>query len=307
MPSDRDPFAHYRARLDALGWKPSSVLGQNFLLDPSLHKWIAEQAAPGPNDLVIEIGVGLGFLTRELAARAGRVLAVEIDQRLLALTRGELASATNIEWLEGDALGGPGRTLRPEIGAAAAAAAAAGGAVLVVANLPYSISGPLLAELVALEVLPARAVLLVQKEMAQRAAAPCGHTDYGGLSAVVQAAFHGKLLRLVPPQVFRPRPKVMSGLLGLTARAAGPLFGRTGAERREFEAFVRQLFQQRRKVLRTTLPAAAAAIGRLPPQLDEAVLAGRAELVPPDTLVAWWQACRSRPAAGGGGADGSRP
>lgn len=302
MTSERDPFAHYRARLDALGWKPSSVLGQNFLLDPSLHRSIAEQAAPGPNDLVIEIGVGLGFLTRELAARAGRVLAVEIDERLLTLTRDELAAIPNIDWVLGDALGGAGRTLRPEIGAAAQATAAAGGAVLVVANLPYSISGPLLAELVALEALPARAVLLVQKEMAQRAAAPCGHADYGGLSAVVQAAFHGKLLRLVPPQVFRPRPKVMSGLLALTARTSGPLFGHTGAERREFEAFVRQLFQQRRKVLRTTLPAAAAAIGRLPPVLDDAALGGRAEQVSPDTLVAWWQACRPAPGVGGGGA-----
>ena len=307
MASDRDPFADYRARLDALGWKPSSVLGQNFLLDPSLHRWIAEQAAPGPNDLVIEIGVGLGFLTRELAARAGRVLAVEIDERLMTLTRGELAAASNVEWVLGDALGGPGRTLRPEIGAAAKATTAAGGAVLVVANLPYSISGPLLAELVALEVLPTRAVLLVQKEMAQRAAAPCGHPDYGGLSAVVQAAFHGKLLRLVPPQVFRPRPKVMSALLGLTARCPGPLHDRSGAERREFAAFVRQLFQQRRKVLRTTLPAAAAAIGRRPPLLDDAVLAGRAELVAPDTLVAWWQGCCPGPALDGGGAERSVP
>lgn len=303
MTTDRDPFAEYRARLDALGWKPSSVLGQNFLLDPTLHRWIADQAAPGPNDLVIEIGVGLGFLTRELAARAGRVLAVEIDERLMELTRAELAASTNIEWVLGDALGGPGRTLRPEIGAAAAATAAAGGAVLVVANLPYSISGPLLAELVALEALPTRALLLVQKEMAQRAAAPCGHADYGGLSAVVQAAFHGRLLRLVPPQVFRPRPKVMSGLLALAAREEGPLLGSTGAERREFAAFVRQLFQQRRKVLRTTLPAAASAIGRQPPALDEQALGGRAELVPPDTLVAWWRACRRGPAVGGGGAD----
>ena len=295
MSDERDSFARYRARMDALGFQPSSVLGQNFLLDPSLHRWIAEQAAPGPNDVVVEIGVGLGFLTRELAARAKRVVAVEIDRRLLQLAQEELGHATNIQWVAGDALGGPGRTLVPEIGAAGAAAVADGGALLVVANLPYAISGPLLAELQALDVLPQRAVLLVQKELAQRVAAPCGADDYGGLSALVQASWQARSLRDVPPQVFRPRPKVMSAILGLTQRPGGPLLATTGAERRAFATFVRQLFQQRRKVLRTTLPAAAAAIGCAAPALAPELLAGRAEQLPPETLVAWWRQCVALP------------
>ena len=89
--SSRDPFRAYRARLEALGFRPSSARGQNFLLDPSLHRWIADTAGPGANDVVLEIGVGLGFLTRELAGRAGSVLGVEIDKRLFGVAGKELA------------------------------------------------------------------------------------------------------------------------------------------------------------------------------------------------------------------------
>lgn len=202
--SGRDRFARYRERLDAVGFKPSSVRGQNFLLDPTLHRWIADQAAPGPADLVVEIGVGLGFLTRELAARAGQVLAVEIEPRLLDIARAELAGVDNVEWLLGDALGGPGRALLPRIGERCAGAT---GRVLVVANLPYSVSGPLLAELAQLSRLPDGIVVLVQKELGQRLSAGVGHADYGGLGVLLQNLFEVRSLRDVSPEVFRPRPR----------------------------------------------------------------------------------------------------
>lgn len=292
--AERDAFSVFRARLDALGFHPSSALGQNFLLDPSLHRWIAERAAPTAADTVVEIGVGLGFLTRELAARAGRVVAVEIDSRLFALARADLADLANLDWVHGDALAGPGRSLHPAI--AAAAPTAAGGELLVVANLPYAVSGPLLAELMALPRVPKRCVLLVQKELAQRVAAPCGASDYGGLSASVQALFTARSLRDVPAQVFRPRPKVTSAILELSRRDDAPLVAAPAAERRGFAGFVRQLFQQRRKALRTTLPAAAAAVGCAPPALPAEVLAARAEAIAPDTLVQWWQRMQAPPA-----------
>lgn len=295
MSSERDPFTDYLARMEAVGFRPSSVLGQNFLLDPSLHRWIVDRAGPGPADTVVEIGVGLGFLTRELALRAGKVLAIEIDPRLFQIAQAELADRPNIQWLLRDALDGPGRTLVEEVAIAGRAAEAAGGRLLVVANLPYAVSGPLLAELVALDPLPARAVVLVQKELAQRVAATCGQSDHGGLSTSVQAVFTAKLLRDVPPQVFRPRPKVMSSLLELQRREGSALAQLDGPSRRQFCAFVRQLFQQRRKVLRTTLPAAARAIGCSPPELPAAVLEQRAEQVPPDTVVQWFCAARLRP------------
>jgi len=286
--AERDPFSRYLAKLQAVGFQPSSSLGQNFLLDPSLHRWIADQAAPTKADTVVEIGVGLGFLTRELAARAGRVIGVEIDDRLLSIARAELADAGNIEWVAGDALGGPGRTLLPQIGAAAAAASSTGGTCLLVANLPYAVSGPLLAEVAALPTLPARAVLLVQKELAVRIAAPPGGSEYGGLAAVVQTLFSAKVLRLVPPQVFRPRPKVMSAVLLLERRTDSLVQLAGAAARREFGVFVRHLFQQRRKVLRTTLAMACAAIGRRQPPRSDAELQQRAEQLAPDSLAQWW-------------------
>ncbi len=292
--AERDPFSTFRVRMDALGFQPSSVLGQNFLLDPSLHQWIAARAAPTAADTVVEIGVGLGFLTRELAARAGRVVAVEIDGRLLQLAQEELAAVTNVQWVHADALSGPGRSLHPAIGEAALAVAAAGAGArcLVVANLPYSVSGPLLAELVALPALPAHGVLLVQKEMAQRLAARVGEPEYGSLSALVQSVFTVRALRDVPPQVFRPRPKVMSAILELVRRDDAVLATATAVERRAFAVFVRQLFQQRRKVLRTTLPVAAAAAGRVAPELPADVLSARAETMGPEPLVALFQQCR---------------
>ncbi len=289
--TERDSFGAYLAKMAAVGFQPSSVLGQNFLLDPTLHRWIADQAAPTAADTVVEIGVGLGFLTRELAPRARLVLGIEIDERLHGIARGELAEFTNIQWVLGDALGGPGRSLVPQIGAAVMEAHARGGQCLMVANLPYSVSGPLLAELAALPELPDRAVLLVQKEMAVRIAGRPGSADYGGLSAAVQALFTARVLRDVPPQVFRPRPKVMSSILRLERRTDSlPELG-PGAARRAFGIFVRQLFQQRRKVLRTTLPAAAAAIGRQAPVRSAEELQGRAEQLLPDTIAAWWRDC----------------
>lgn len=290
--SERDAFAAFRARMDAIGFRPSSSLGQNFLLDPSLHRFLAELAGPTLADTAVEIGVGLGFLTRELAARAGAVVAVEIDERLFQLAREELAGAANIQWTLGDALGGPQRTLHPAI--AAAAPAMPGGRLLVVANLPYSVSGPLLAELCALPALPARAVLLVQKEMAERVAARFDTSDYGGLAAQVQALYRARLVRDVSPQVFRPRPKVVSAVLELALRDDSPLAAVPAASRRNFSVFVRQLFQQRRKALRTTLPAAAVAAGHAPVAWEDALLAGRAEAAAPDVIAQWW----ARSAAG---------
>jgi 16S rRNA (adenine1518-N6/adenine1519-N6)-dimethyltransferase len=239
---------------------------------------------------VVEIGVGLGFLTRELAARAGRVFGVEIDTRLLALATEELGTTDNIEWIAGDALGGAGRTLHPAIAEALARPLVAGGRRLVIANLPYAVSGPLLAELVAVAPAVDGAAVLVQKEMAQRVAAGVGTADYGGLSVAVQSTFAAALLRDVPPDVFRPRPKVVSAILRLQRRADA-LSGSTD-ERRQFLLFVRHLFRQRRKALRTTLAAAATAIGGSLPPVDERVLQQRAEAIAPAVIAGWWRACR---------------
>lgn len=278
--TERDSFADYRARLDALGFHPSSTLGQNFLLDASLHRWLCEQANPTADDLVVEIGVGLGFLTRELASRAGQVLGIEIDARVLTIAREDLASHRNVELVHADALSGPQHTLCEAI-VAASNQSRARGEFLVVANLPYAVSGPLIAELACLPTPPLRAVLLVQKELASRIAAGVDMPDYGGLSVLAQSVFATRVLRDVPAQVFRPRPKVTSSVLLLQRRPLASAW-QSSALRRQFAGFVRRLFQQRRKVLRHNLPAAYSQCGmQVPSNLPSEVLALRAEVLAP--------------------------
>lgn len=288
----RHSFEHYRDLLASLGWRPSSTRGQNFLLDPSLHRWIAECAVPTRNDLAVEVGAGLGFLTRELAARAGQVLAVEIDERLLAIARADLADSTNVEWLLGDVLGGPGGTWLPAIAQRTAALLPAGGRRLLVANLPYAISGPLLAEVATMAVPFDVCIVLIQKEMAGRVAAAPGTADYGGLTVLLQSVYSARSLRDVPPEVFRPRPKVVSAVLQLVRRPDLAADLVPAAARAEFATFVRHLFRQRRKVLRTSLAAAAAAIGGAVPNLSGEVLASRAEASSPAAILDFWRGCR---------------
>jgi 16S rRNA (adenine1518-N6/adenine1519-N6)-dimethyltransferase len=287
----RDPFARYRDELSAVGFKPSTSRGQNFLLDPSLHRWIAEQAGPTESDTVIEIGVGLGFLTRELAARAGNVLAVEIEPRLLAIAQRDLVDATNIEWLEADGLGGPGRTLAPRICEVAEACA---GRLLVVANLPYSVSGPMLAELAQLSRIPDRIVVLVQKELGQRLAAKHGSGTYGGLSGLMQSMFVARSLRDVSPSVFRPRPNVWSSIIGLDRRDDVPAELHQSPARRRFAFFLRKLFGQRRKTLRRTFALAKEALERPDSVLREEWSGKRAEQLSPAELVELWIDCEGR-------------
>lgn len=290
MTQERDGFQRYRDRMAALGFRPSSTMGQNFLLDPSLHRWLAECAVPTATDTVVEIGVGLGFLTRELAARAGRVLAVEIEERLYDIARAELTTASNIEWVLGDALGGPGRSLHARIGESCEAAS---GRVLVVANLPYSVSGPLLAELAQLPRLPDGVVVLVQKELGQRLSAGVGHRDYGGLGVLLQNLFEVRSLRDVSPEVFRPRPKVWSAVVGLRRSADLPAALASGEARRSFARFVRTLFAQRRKVLRTTAAAAARELGCDGFEVPVGLAGQRAEQLSPRQVCELWAAVSS--------------
>lgn len=280
----RDAFADYRARLDALGFKPSSVRGQNFLLDPTLHRVIADAAECGPADLVLEVGVGLGFLTRELAQRAAAVVGVEIDERLFSVAGEDLRVRHNVTLVLADALGGPGGSLPESVREALRARMQPRGAFLVVGNLPYAASGPLLAELACFDPLPDRIVVLVQKELGDRLAAKCGEDDYGGLSALLQTFYSVERLRTVGSEVFRPRPKVASAICRLRRRDTASSW--TAVDRRLFQRFLRALFGKRRKALSTTFGEAAAAIDAAAPSLGHDLLRRRAESLTPEELVA---------------------
>jgi 16S rRNA (adenine1518-N6/adenine1519-N6)-dimethyltransferase len=217
MTKNRRPgFDELRARLRSTGFRPSSSRGQNFLVDRNLLEAIARDAEIAPRDTVLEIGSGPGGLTTILGSLASRVVAFEIEPRLAALAREATAAIPGVEIVVGDALGGRSKHgLHPRIEECLAAAESP----LVVANLPYSIAAPLLANLFERERPPRRAIVMIQREVADRLLAEAGTREYGALTVALRAGAAIERVREVPREVFRPRPKVASAVVRLTPLA----------------------------------------------------------------------------------------
>jgi 16S rRNA (adenine1518-N6/adenine1519-N6)-dimethyltransferase len=211
-------------------------LGQNFLKDPHYISMIADAARIGPGDQILEIGPGLGHLTRELADRAGRVLALELDGRLIPRLREEFGANINVELVEADALEYPYGSLS--------------GKWKVVANLPYYISTAILQKLIFYRDRFAGLTLMLQKEVAERIAASPGGKEYGYLSVLVQLYTEPRLEFTVPPGAFSPRPGVDSAVVTLAIRE------RPAVSLRDEDFFMRVVkaaFSQRRKTLKNAL------------------------------------------------------
>lgn len=215
------------------------ALGQHFLRDVGIARAIVDLVGPTARDLVVEIGPGTGALTAELAGRAGRLIALEVDPLLAARLR---ARVPGVEILEADA-----RTWNY-----AALAAPPGGRVLAVGNLPYSVGKPILMALVAAHATIAEMALMLQREVAERVAAPPGGKTYGSLSVLTQLYSDVRVALRVPPGAFRPPPKVESAVLHLRT-LPGPRVPLT--DERRFQVIVRAAFAQRRKTLANALAA----------------------------------------------------
>jgi len=274
-----------RSLLEKHGLRPQRDLGQNFLVDDALAARLVERAGVEPGDSVIEIGAGLGVLTRALATRARRVLAVEVDSGLVRLLRAEATLPENVELLHADALELDLAALAGELGAP----------VRVVANLPYAASSPLLrALLAARHSLRAWSVLL-QREVALRIAATCGSRDYGSLAVLHALAARVERSGELKPGCFHPRPRVMSTALRITPRADTPLRAEPGRDELDaVERVVRAAFGRRRKMLANALAAVFPA-----ERVAEALAASglnpreRAERLPPDAFLALSRAFES--------------
>ena len=237
----RGPWSEYRAALDAAGFHPSKRLGQNFLLDENVVRAIVRESGVEPGERVLEIGAGVGFLTRALLDAGTRVLAIEIDRRLYDIVHELLGAQPTLTLIRTDVLAGK-HALAPEVQAALPSA----GPWSVVSNLPYQVTGPVLAVLEALPNPPRAMTVLVQREVAERIVAAPGSDAWGALSARLQAAYTARILRHVPPQLFWPKPKVESSVVRLEARADAPSI----ADRAALAAFLRAAFPRRRQVLR---------------------------------------------------------
>ena len=241
-------------RFEEVGIQPKTHFGQNFLIDLNLLHVLVDAAGLESADVVLEVGGGTGSLTSQLATRAGQVICVEIDRQLAQLHREALADFSNVTLLVTDALRNKHR-LQPEVMDAVGAAMAAGTnrTFKLVANLPYHIATPLISNLLASELPPARMVVTIQKEVADRLVSAPRTKDYGALSVWVQSQCRVEILRVMPPAVFWPRPKVDSAIVRIdldpSRRAAIPHLA-------YFHDFTRALFFHRRKFLRSVLTSA---------------------------------------------------
>jgi len=227
--------------------KPLRRLGQNYLHDDNLSRWMAKAVAASVADdprPILEIGPGLGSLTAPLLALHRKVLAIEIDRGACVYLREHFANeaeAGQFDLREGDAL----EEVEPVWSEQGGQFAAVAG------NLPYNVSTPLLAKLSRLEPVPEVFVFTLQLEVCERLAASVGTKAYGQLTVLIQMEYRVKILRRLPGSVFFPPPDVDSAVVELR-RLTPPLVG--PGEREQVARAVRQGFSQRRKKLSNLLP-----------------------------------------------------
>jgi 16S rRNA (adenine1518-N6/adenine1519-N6)-dimethyltransferase len=238
------------------GVRPDRELGQNFLIDSNILGVIDRAAGLAREDVVLEIGGGLGILSEHLAQRVGHVHVVELDERLRAALSEATDPHPNVDVHWGDAMRIDLRGLRPE-------------PTKLVANLPYGIAGgALLRTIEELETVSSWAAV-VQREVGERLAASPGGGAYGAPSVIAQLACEVEVVRAIPRTVFRPVPNVDSVLVVLRRRA--PLHGRRPSADRAVAALVAGAFAHRRKTLAGSLALSGAAAPRSREQVGEAL------------------------------------
>ncbi len=228
-----------RTALEELQLTPSKTLGQNFLHDQNLARWIVAQMDIQPGETLLEIGPGLGALTGVALDAGARLTVLEKDGRLASFLRERFAGEERLRVEHQDALDFDVRTLWPDR------------PVKIFGNLPYYISTPLLFHFTSPASPVERAVFLLQRELAERiAAAGPGTKDYGILSVVIGRRWRVEMLRVLPATVFLTEPKVDSALIRLVPRKPDEL---PACDVQTFERMVRAGFSQRRKQLRKLL------------------------------------------------------
>lgn len=274
---------------------PKSRLGQNFLRDQQAIRRIVAALGDCSDRTVIEIGPGQGAITRELAEKAGKLIAIEVDPELASKLSAAFPSVphdrpvgSNVKIETIDVLSFDFET----------ASAAASEKLIVVGNLPYYITSPILMKLAQHSMVLDRAVLMVQREVAERVIAKPGSRDYGVLSVAVQ--LHGPVepLFTLSPSAFVPPPEVHSTVFRWRFASR---FDELGVDRAGFLAFLKQVFALKRKTLVNNLRAAGYAANTISGALAAAEVdpKARAEALPVDVLAALWRSLKMEGAAPG--------
>jgi 16S rRNA (adenine1518-N6/adenine1519-N6)-dimethyltransferase len=262
-------------------------LGQNFLVSATAQAAIVDALGDVSARTVVEIGPGRGAITALLAARARRLVAVELDRVMAPWLRAQFAaresvSGRTVEVLEEDVLKTDFAALR----------AGEDEKLLVVGNLPYYITSEILLRLFQYTGDVERAVLMVQREVADRLAAEPGTRDFGVLTVTAQMAARVEKLMTLPPKAFSPPPQVHSTVLRLTM---APRFAELGVEAEGFLRFVRSCFAQKRKMLGKNLRNAGFDAGRVAAAMERCGVSAqaRAEELGAETLAGLWRALRA--------------
>ena len=267
-------LVHFFTTIVEVPSKPK--LGQNFLRDTQAIERIANALGNVADEAVIEIGPGQGAITRALAARAQRVIAIELDRDLAAYLRQQFPPQ-RVEVVQADVLAYD----------FSAAAAEAGKRLPVAGNLPYYITSPILLKLAENHASIDRAVLMVQRELADRITAAPGSRDYGVLSVTVQMYGPVEALFTLPPGAFSPPPDVYSTVFRWRF---APRFAELGVEEAGFLRFVRGAFAQKRKTLANNLRAAGRSAASIHDAFAHSGISAqaRAEALSLDELARLW-------------------
>ena len=252
--TNRQTVSFIRNRFDEAGLRPVTRFGQNFLVDLNLLELLARSGEVGGDDVILEVGTGLGSLTALVAPAAAEVVTVEIDPHVFMLAQEELAVHENVTMLQQDVLRNKNSfaqnvldTLKEKL------AVSANRRLKLLANLPYNVATPIISNLLRTDLDPNLIVVTIQKELGDRIVANPGTKDYGALSIWIQAQADAEIVRVMSPKVFWPRPKVHSAIVAI----------RPNEEKRSripnleyFHWFTRAMFFHRRKFMRSVILSA---------------------------------------------------